>query len=254
MVSDDKIKATAADIPDDEPDPPRNFTKKQLAHFDGTKEGPKPTDEDKPVYLAVQGIVFDVTLGRDFYGPDGPYEKFAGHECGVALAKMSFDEEHLDNLDGCANLNFGERTELEGWIDKFSHYRCYPIMGKLVPDSKLDPTKVWTTAELAKYNGEVESEIPEGYGAAPIYIGAGENVYDVSFGGAGFYGPGGPYHKFAGKNASRALGKMSLDVADLENTDVSDLTDKQKKILADWIKTFGERKGYPVVGRLVEAK
>ena len=68
------------------PDPPRNFTAKQLAHFDGTKD---KDGADKPVYLSVNGTVFDVTNGKDFYGPDGPYEKFAGKECGVALAKMS---------------------------------------------------------------------------------------------------------------------------------------------------------------------
>ena len=99
----------------EEPDPPRNFTTKQLAHFDGKKD--EKLDEIKPVYLSVNGIVFDVSEGRNFYGPDGPYEAFAGRECGVALAKMSFDKEHLDDLKGCSKLNFGEKTELEGWIE-----------------------------------------------------------------------------------------------------------------------------------------
>jgi len=44
---------------DEEPDPPRNFTLKQLANFDGTKGG-----GDKPVYLSLNGIVFDVSSGR----------------------------------------------------------------------------------------------------------------------------------------------------------------------------------------------
>lgn len=248
MVSDDKIKAQEQEETET-PDPPRNFTAKQLLHFDGTKED--RGDDMKPVYLSVQGIVFDVSDGRNFYGPDGPYEKFAGHECGVALAKMSFDTEHLDDLEGCETLKFGEKTELEGWIDKFSHYRPYPIKGRLVPASKLDENKEWTAAELSKYNGELD-EIAEGFAAAPIYIGAGDKVYDVSFGGASFYGTGGPYNKFSGMNASRALAKMSLDEADLANTDTSDLEEKQLKVLADWIKTFEERKGYPCVGRLAK--
>lgn len=57
----------------------------------------------------------------------GPYEAFAGHECGVALAKMSFDKAYLDNLAGCKDLNYGEKTELEGWIEKFQvsgHLEC----------------------------------------------------------------------------------------------------------------------------------
>lgn len=247
MISDDKLAPEKEEEEEkEEPDPPRNFTPKQLSYFDGTKE--EKANEDKPVYLSVNGIVFDVSDGRSFYGPDGPYEKFAGRECGVALAKMAFDEKYLDDLDGCAKLNFGEKTELEGWIDKFTHYRCYPVKGRLIPDNKLSPDRILSKEELAKHTGE--GDVPEGYAVTPIYVGAGDKVYDVSFGGSSFYGPGGPYQKFAGKDASRALGKMSLDDADLETADISDFEEKQHKILNDWIKTFAERKGYPIVGRL----
>ena len=92
---------------EDEPEPPRNFTIKQLSHFDGTHD--EKMKEDKPVYLSLAGTVFDVTRGKDFYGPGGPYSMFAGRECGMALAKMSFDEKYLDNVSGCADLNFGEK-------------------------------------------------------------------------------------------------------------------------------------------------
>ena len=51
---------------EEEPDPPRNFTAKQLRNFDGTKD---VSGDDKPVYLSVNGTVFDVSDGRDFYGP-----------------------------------------------------------------------------------------------------------------------------------------------------------------------------------------
>jgi hypothetical protein len=52
---------------DDEEDKPRNFTAKQLLHFDGSKD--EKSGEDKAVYLSVNGIVFDVSDGRNFYGP-----------------------------------------------------------------------------------------------------------------------------------------------------------------------------------------
>ena len=63
------------DEEEEEADPPRNFTAQQLLEFDG-KPGKDGTD--KPVYLSVNGIVFDMSTGRDFYGPGGPYELFAG--------------------------------------------------------------------------------------------------------------------------------------------------------------------------------
>lgn len=229
---------------EDLPDPPRNFTIHQLREFDGTKD---EKGREKDVYLALNGIVFDVSKGRDFYGPNGPYEKFAGHECGVALAKMSFDDEHLDDLKGCKELSFGERNELDGWISKFRDYRGYPVKGKLVLDLP-DPNRVLRLSDLEKNSGK--GDIPDGYAAAPIYLAANGNVYDMSFGGVIFYGDGGPYNKFAGRNASRALGKMSLDTADLDNYSIDDFTEKETTILNDWIKTFEERKKYPIVGKL----
>jgi len=36
----------------------------------------------------------------------------------------------------------------------------------------------------------------------------------------------------------------------VENTDISDLEEKKVKILKDWMKTFEEKKGYPIVGKL----
>ena len=172
---------------EEETEPPRNFTSKQLIYFDGEKD--EKTGEDKPVYLSVNGIVFDMTGGRNFYGPDGPYASFAGKECGVALAKMSFETEHLDDLAGCKDLNYGEKDELDGWIEKFTYYRHYPVKGRFVPDEELKSfaSRILTSEDLSKHRGDAE-EIPEGYATAPIYIGAGDKVFDASFGGVEFYG------------------------------------------------------------------
>lgn len=178
------------------------------------------------------------------------WSRFAGRECGIALAKMSFDEEHLDNVDGCKNLSAAERDELHTWIEKFKYYRAYPLKGRLVPESALpDSNRDVTKSELASRSGE-NKDIPDGYARAPIYIAAGGKVYDMSFGGVTFYGPGGPYCKFAGHDASRALATMDLADTALESNRVSDLSDKQRKTLTDWMITFEEKKGYPVVGKV----
>lgn len=162
---------------------------------------------------------------------------------------MSFDETHLDDLEGCKTLSAANQDELHNWIEKFTYHRCYPIKGRLISDKAMpDPERLLTKEDLAFHNGSEDA--PEGYAAAPIYIGAGDKVYDMSFGGVSFYGPGGPYNKFAGRDASRALALMSLDVKDLDNNSIDDLTEKQLKTMNDWIKTFTERKGYPVVGKL----
>lgn len=48
-----------------------------------------------------------------------------------------------------------------------------------------------------------------------------------------FYGPGGPYALFAGKDASRALAKMSFEDKDLTG-DISGLGPFELEALQDW--------------------
>lgn len=55
------------------------------------KEGP-----DDPIYVALQGEVYDVSEARDFYGPEGVYGGFAGHDVTKAFALNSLEEKDLD--------------------------------------------------------------------------------------------------------------------------------------------------------------
>jgi hypothetical protein len=43
---------------------------------------------------------------------------------------------------------------------------------------------------------------------------------------------------------------MSFNPDDLANTNTDDLSEKQLKILGDWIQTFEVKKGYPIAGNL----
>ncbi|OAA33502.1 Cytochrome b5 [Moelleriella libera RCEF 2490] len=59
------------------------------------------------------------------------------------------------------------------------------------------------------------------------------------------YQPGGSYQVFAGKDASRALGKTSTKAEDVK-ADWHDLSEKEKQTLDDWVIFFSKR--YNVVG------
>lgn len=76
----DSKETNVAKVEDEaeEPDPPRNFTLAQLVNFDGTHD--EKSGSPKSVYLSINGIVFDVSSGRNFYGPGGPYEKVRCNE------------------------------------------------------------------------------------------------------------------------------------------------------------------------------
>ena len=43
---------------------------------------------------------------------------------------------------------------------------------------------------------------------------------------------------------------MSFNPEDLANSNMDGVSEKQKRVLDDWIKTFEVKKGYPVVGNL----
>ncbi|THH23210.1 hypothetical protein EUX98_g7973 [Antrodiella citrinella] len=63
------------------------------------------------------------------------------------------------------------------------------------------------------------------------------------------YGKGGSYNLFAGKDASKALGKSSLKEEDA-SPDYTSLDASERKVLDDWYAFFAKR--YNVVGRVID--
>ncbi|WFC96163.1 hypothetical protein MBRA1_002819 [Malassezia brasiliensis] len=74
-----------------------SYTPKTLALFDGT--GSEQSPDGSKILLAINGKVFDVSSGRNFYGPGGPYGNFAGRDASRGMAKQSFDLSMLTPLD-----------------------------------------------------------------------------------------------------------------------------------------------------------
>lgn len=72
------------------------YTPRTLAVFDGTGS---TTDDGSRILLAINRKVFDVTKGKNFYGPGGPYGNFAGRDASRGMAKQSFDLDMLTPLD-----------------------------------------------------------------------------------------------------------------------------------------------------------
>ena len=88
----------------------RDYLRSELGGYDGS-------DLSKPLLIGIRGQVYDVTRGRDFYGPGGPYGMFAGKDCTRALAKVSFDAElFTGDIDG---LEPEELDKLEEWVEMF---------------------------------------------------------------------------------------------------------------------------------------
>ncbi|XP_042730819.1 neudesin [Lagopus leucura] len=99
--------------------PVRLFTEPELARYDGQQEG-------QPIYLAVKGVVFDVTSGKEFYGKGAPYNALVGKDSTRGVAKMS-----LDPADLTHDITGLTEEELKSLDDIFNNvYKAkYPIVG-----------------------------------------------------------------------------------------------------------------------------
>ncbi|XP_076959201.1 membrane steroid-binding protein 1-like [Bidens hawaiensis] len=98
---------TALELQQDEPD---KFSVEKLKAYGGS-------DPQKPLLMAIKGQIYDVSQSRMFYGPGGPYSVFAGKDASRALAKMSFEENDMNDDLTC--LNEFELDALQDWEDKF---------------------------------------------------------------------------------------------------------------------------------------
>lgn len=108
----------------------RDYTLEELREFDGTKPS-KEHNGRCPIYIAVNGTVFDMTRGKDFYGPGGPYSIFAGRDASRGLAKHELSDDMVkDTWDDISDLSELEMQELQGWFESFTFK--YPIRGNLV--------------------------------------------------------------------------------------------------------------------------
>ncbi|KIJ31439.1 hypothetical protein M422DRAFT_214262 [Sphaerobolus stellatus SS14] len=109
----------------------QTYTPKTLVKYDG--------QNGERIRLAIDGIVFDVTAGRNFYGPDGMYGNFAGRDASRGMAKQSFDVEMLtpidEPLDKLQDLDASEIENMRGWVEHFTNK--YIICGKLVENDAI---------------------------------------------------------------------------------------------------------------------
>ncbi|KAI9655706.1 MAG: hypothetical protein M1829_000618 [Trizodia sp. TS-e1964] len=83
---------------------PISLTDQELGQFDGTN--PK-----LPIYVAVNGSIFDVSASRHTYGPGGSYHFFAGKDATRAFVTGCFQEDLTPDLRGVDEMYMPRASE-----------------------------------------------------------------------------------------------------------------------------------------------
>ncbi|KAK7075218.1 heme binding [Halocaridina rubra] len=100
----------------------QDLTLEQLRQYDGKGEYGR-------VCVAVNSKVFDVTRGKKFYGPGGPYSAFAGHDATRALATFNVNDVK-DEYDDLSDLSTMQMDSVREWEMQFTEK--YDYIGKLL--------------------------------------------------------------------------------------------------------------------------
>lgn len=90
-----------------------NMSLAELALYNGS-------DAALPIYIAINGSVFDVTRSPHLYGPGGPYAFFAGRDAARAFVTGCFSkpDEFTHDLRGLDPLEAA--AQVQGWTEFFS--------------------------------------------------------------------------------------------------------------------------------------
>jgi len=116
----------------------RDVSLHELSQYDGS-------DTTGRILVAVNGKVFDVTRGKRFYGPGGPYSSFAGHDASRALAMFQTDLVK-DEYDDLSDLNSMQMESVKEWEAQLAEK--YDFVGKLLRPGE----------EPSNYSEDEESE------------------------------------------------------------------------------------------------
>ncbi|KAJ3566966.1 hypothetical protein NP233_g6669 [Leucocoprinus birnbaumii] len=105
----------------------RLFSERLLSHYDGT-------DPSKPIYLAIDGDVYDVTKGKA-YQPGGSYHILAGVDAARAFATGCFKDHRTHDIRG---LSDSELKSIDHWKKFYRDHKDYFKVGR-VSHKPIDP-------------------------------------------------------------------------------------------------------------------
>ena len=102
------------------------MTAAELREMDGRTE-------NTPIYIAVRGYIFDISAGRNMYGPGSGYHSLVGREAASAFAHGCSHHEVCFQTP-VDQLTPEQLLEVDRWIDLYRNHDKYKLVGRLVSD------------------------------------------------------------------------------------------------------------------------
>ncbi|KAG2370838.1 hypothetical protein C9374_013794 [Naegleria lovaniensis] len=103
------------------------FTEEDLAHYNGVGENKK-----LPLLLAIAGRVYDVSEGKDYYGPGGGYSFFSGRDGTRSFVTGCFDEkkeECTSEQSKYSDFTEEKLQSIKDWIKFYDEHEKYKFVG-----------------------------------------------------------------------------------------------------------------------------
>lgn len=104
---------------------PLNLTIQDLSQFDGTN--PK-----LPIYIGINGSVFDVSRSRETYGPKGSYSFFSGRDSARAFVTGCFSNKAEFTYDLRGIDPDEAKADIQAWQKYFHNHRKYWYVGTVM--------------------------------------------------------------------------------------------------------------------------
>lgn len=109
-----------------------NLTLDELALYNGT-------EASLPIYIAINGSVYDVSSAPDIYGPKGPYRFFSGRDAARAFITGCFQNPEEFTYD-LRELDPEEAAhDLKSWQDYFGESNKYWYVGTVKHEELTGP-------------------------------------------------------------------------------------------------------------------
>ncbi|EMG46723.1 MSBP1 Membrane steroid-binding protein 1 [Candida maltosa Xu316] len=99
-----------------------NMTLSELSQYDGT-------DKKLPIYLAIDGEVFDVSASANIYGPGGAYHDLSGKDASRVFVTGCFrkKDEYTYDMRGLDEKEVNE--DITSWKEFFHNHKKYWHVG-----------------------------------------------------------------------------------------------------------------------------